>query len=132
MELREILYESSYDVLPEVYSIAKVNSNFRSDEIFMISEDSLERTAIFRMGTAREGIIDEKRNYRLIAINVAVPFYAPGFISTISQQLANKNIPVLVVSTYSRDYFIVPNKNLDESISEISKTGVKNILDNTL
>lgn len=77
------------------------------------------------MGTAYKGIIDEKKNYKLIAVNVAVPFCAPGFIATISQQLAKKNISVLVVSTYSRDYFIVSTVNLNDSIIEMNKLGMK-------
>lgn len=125
MELKKIICNSTYEVLSGIYSIAKVNSDFKCNDIFMVSRDSLECTAIYKMGTALKGIIEEKRNYKLIAVNVAVPFYAPGFIATISQQLAQKNISVLVVSTYSRDYFIVSTVNLDETVIEIEKLGIK-------
>ena len=125
MEIKEIMSNSTYEVLPGTYSVAKVNSDFKCDDIFMVTRDSLEYTAIYRMGTAYKGIIDEKKNYKLIAVNVAVPFYAPGFIATISRKLAKKNISVLVVSTYSRDYFIVSTVNLSDSIIEMNKLGMR-------
>lgn len=125
MEIKEIMSHSTYEVLSGIYSVAKVNSDFKCDDIFMVTRDSVECTAIYRMGTAYKGIIDEKKNYKLIGVNVAVPFYAPGFIATISQQLAKKNISVLVVSTYSRDYFVVSTANLSNSIIEMNKLGMK-------
>lgn len=125
MELKDILCNSSYEILPGIYNVAKVNSDFKCDNIFMVTRDSLECTAIYKMGTAYKGIIEEKKHYNLIAVNVSVPFYAPGFIATISGQLSKKNISVLVVSTYSRDYFIVSTVNLDEAIIEIEKLGIK-------
>lgn len=125
MDLKEILENSTYKILNGIYCVAKVDSAFKCDDIFMVSRDFTESTAIYKMGTAYGGIIEEKKNYKLIAMNVAVPFYAPGFIATISQSLARKSIPLLVVSTYSRDYFIVSTVNLEEAIIEIERLGIK-------
>ena len=125
MNLAEILNHSTYSVLPDLYSIAKINSDFEMNDIFMVSQDDLDATAIYKEGKTRVGIVEEKKHYRLIAVNVAVPFYSPGFIATIAQVLAAKSIPVLVVSTYSRDYFIVQSKDVCQAIDEMRKLGIK-------
>ena len=103
MQLNKILYNSTYEVVDGLYSVAKIEKNFQCSEIFMVS----------------------KNNYKLIAINVAVPFYSPGFIATISNSLAQNCIPVLVVSTYSKDYFIVQEKDYWGAIYELKKLGIK-------
>lgn len=125
MDLQQIIKHSTYSILPDLYSIAQVDSEFQSDGVFMLSQDDIESTAIYKAGTAYKGIIEEKKDYRLIAVNVAIPFYAPGFIASISQCIANKNISVLVVSTYSRDYFIVASKDLKTAIYEMEILGIK-------
>lgn len=125
MNLTEILNHSTYRVLPDLYSIAKINSDFATDKAFMVSQDEVETTAIYKEGVARKGIIEEKKDYRLIAMNVAIPFYSPGFIASIAQALAAKRISVLVVSTYSRDYFIVSSKDISQTIDEIHKLGIR-------
>lgn len=125
MNLTEILDHSTYKLLPDLYSIAKINSDFEISDAFMISQDDAEVTAIYKEGVVFGGVIEEKKHYRLIAVNVAIPFYSPGFIATITQALAAKSISVLVVSTYSRDYFIVSSKDICQAIDEIRKLGIK-------
>lgn len=127
MNLKEILENSTYTIFPDMYSVAKVSSEFECKNVFTISKDSLETTAIYKMGTASTGIIEEKQNYKLIAVNVAVPFYAPGFIATISSSMADRGIAVLVVSTYSRDYFIVASKDIRVAMCEMEKIGLKEL-----
>lgn len=125
MNLNEILSSSTYNLLPDLYSVAKIDSDFKCSDIFMVSRDDIEATAIYKEGTASKGIKEEKTGYRLIGINVAIPFYSPGFIATITQRLASKLISVLVVSTYSRDYFIVSSTNINQAIAELKNLGIK-------
>lgn len=125
MLLSEVLHASTYDVLDGVYSVAKVQQNFTCPEIFMLSFDSLEATAIYKEGGTPIGVIEQKTGYKLIGINVAVPFYSPGFIAAISGRLAKEGIPVLVVSTYSKDYFIVSRNDLPNALYELKRLGIR-------
>lgn len=125
MSLEEIIYNSTFKVLPDSYCVAKINADFESSGIFMVSLDDIEATAIYKEGTAKKGVFEEKSGYRLIAVDVAIPFYAPGFIASITQRLGEKSISVLVVSTYSRDYFIVASKHIHQAINELQSLGIK-------
>ena len=66
-----------------------------------------------------------KKDYHLIGINVACPFYSPGFIAAISGKMALRDIPVLVVSTFSKDYFIIQGKDMDNAVLVLADLGIK-------
>lgn len=117
MTLEEILSSSTYQVSKEQFSVAKVDSTCPFEKCFLVTKDEIETTVIYNQEQSINGILEEKRDYVLIAINVALPFYAPGFIAAVSSALAEKGISVLVVSTYSRDYFLVHKSNEDSAVS---------------
>lgn len=125
MELDDVLKNSTYHISDGLYSVAKVEKSFKYDDCFLVTRDEIETTAIYEQSKHHEGIIEEKRDYLLIGINVAVPFYAPGFIARISSAFANIGISVLVISTYSRDYFMVSSQNADAVEAILNGLGIK-------
>ena len=127
MELHDVLNNSTYCVSRGLYSVAKVDQSFSCKGCFLVTCDELETTAIFEQSQFHDGIIEEKRNYVLIGINVAIPFYAPGFIATISAALAKEGISILVVSTYSRDYFLVSNQDLHLTKRVLNQLGLMQV-----
>ena len=129
MELREILQNSKFIVSENLYSVAQVTEECDFTKCFLVSRDEIEITVIYKQNISIGGVLEEKRNYVLIGINVAVPFYAAGFIATIGQCLAKQNIPILVVSTYSRDYFLVSNSDLKNTIITLKTLGLEQLND---
>ena len=125
MTLEEVLKNSTYQVSNELYNVAKVNPSFQQRDYFLMTQDEIETTIIYKQSVHPVGILEEKRNYVLIGINVAVPFYAPGFIASISSAFGNQGISVLVVSTYSRDYFLVSNKYANTVETVLGHLGIK-------
>lgn len=129
MELREVLQKSTFIVSKNLYSVAQVTEKCDFSKCFLVSRDEIETTVIYNQSIPLCGILEEKRNYTRIGINVAIPFYAPGFIATIGQCLAKLNIPILVVSTYSRDYFFVTSSNLETTIITLKTLGLQQLDD---
>lgn len=127
MQLNEIFSSSTYRIDKKNYCIAKVSSSYDVHDCFMVTKDELETTIICENALLKRGYIDVKRDYRLIALNVAIPFYSPGFIATISGKMALKAIPVLVISTYSRDYFLIQNEMIHEAILVLEELGIKQV-----
>lgn len=125
MNLNKIIRNSTYSVSKDLYSIAKVSKRNETDNYFFISVDEIEITVIYNQRNKIKNILDEKNNYKLIGINVAIPFYSPGFIAKITKNLAKHSISVLVVSTFSRDYFIVHKSDLKQAIKVLNKLGIK-------
>lgn len=125
MNLNEIICNSTYSVSKDLYSIAKVSKRSETNNYFFVSVDDIEITVIYNQRNKIKNILDEKNNYKLIGINVAIPFYSPGFIAEITKNLAKHSISVLVISTFSRDYFIVHKNDLKQAIKVLNKLGIK-------
>ena len=91
----------------------------------MVSKDDFETTVICKEEMMQESYLEIKKDYHLIGINVACPFYSPGFIAAISGKMALRDIPVLVVSTFSKDYFIIQGKDMDNAVLVLADLGIK-------
>jgi len=106
------------------YIIAKLNEvpEF-SVEIFSIIRDRNEITVIAKEGSDLQPV-SEERFFRLITVDVMLPFDLTGFLSHVSVLLASKNIPILTVSAYSTDHIFVREENLDAAVEVLKKDGM--------
>jgi hypothetical protein len=106
------------------YIIAKLKEVPKfSDEIFSITRDRNEITVV-----AKEGIdlqpISEEKFFKLITVDVTLPFDLTDFLSHVSALLARKNIPILTVSAYSTDHIFVREENLNGAVEVFKKDGM--------
>ena len=109
-EIKKIIKASNFEIKRGSYIYAKVaEMPPTTEKCFMVSRDEDEITVV-----TREESIDNLRilqknkdNYTLIALNVSVPFYAIGFLATVSGAITEKGMNILIVSTYSKDYIMV-------------------------
>ena len=124
-QLKKIIKDSSFVIEEGTYSVAKIKGNLKPDNCFMVTVDKLEMTAIYRSDISISNVIEKKDEYVLIGIDVSIPFYSVGFIAEVTNCLAKEGINVLVVSTFSRDYFLVNNKYKEISRKVLVKLGMK-------
>jgi hypothetical protein len=76
--------------------------------VFARVDDGFESTIISRWKVKPRRVgKDVKGPFRLIRLQIAKPFDAPGFLAAACQALADNNLPVLALSTYSFDYLLV-------------------------
>ncbi len=101
--------QSNFEIQPGNYIYAKVSSVDANASHFLISRDADEITVVTtedQLGSLQ--LIERNKDvYRLISLNVAVPFYSVGFIATVCDAIASAGMNVLVVSTFSKDYIMV-------------------------
>jgi hypothetical protein len=109
-ELEKIIKQSSFKIEDGKFVYAKISQVPDSlEKHFMVSGDADEITII----TKEENLSDlnllerNKDYYRLIALNVAVPFYSVGFLAAVSGAVAEAGMNILIVSTYSKDYILI-------------------------
>lgn len=89
---------------------------------FAVMRDSLETTVIapddaVPAGTGRE------RGFVLLECRVSQPFEAPGFIAAITGALGGADVNVFPVSTFSRDYVLVRERDLSTALAALSRRG---------
>ena len=93
-----------------------------SNEVFAVIKDKNEVTAIFREGADLQVICREKF-FRIITFEARLPFELTGFLSYVSTLLANEDIPIFVISTYSTDHLLVREERLDKAVKVLQKNG---------
>jgi len=117
----EIIKESSFKVMEGKYAYVQGSTPpARVQDHFMISTDDEEITVVTKEENLKDlsSIEKNKDSYRLFALDVSVPFYSVGFLAAISEAIAKENINVLIVSTYSKDYFLIKD-NCSDKVEEI-------------
>jgi hypothetical protein len=82
-------------------------------------DDPLETTFVLRTSLANELPPADTRQdgLRVILLVAELPSDLVGFASTISGALAERNVPIVLVGTASRDHLIVPDASWPEALA---------------
>ena len=128
-EIQKIIKKSTFRVEEGRFVYAQVLNAPSVDKHFMVSKDADEVTVVTKEENLPELDIKERNKdfYRLIALNVSIPFYSVGFLATISQAIAEQGMNILIVSTYSKDYIMVKDDKLEKAKSVLMGLGFKEI-----
>ena len=91
---------------------------------FFISKDKEEITIV----TEEKNVPNVKYDkdvkwFKLIEIKVSLPFLAKGFLAKVTKTIADKELNVLVVSTFSKDYILVREETSDIAVKALKKVG---------
>lgn len=128
-DIEKIIKESTFKAEEERFAYAKVSEVSNAEKHFMVTRDSDEITVVTKEENLCSLNIKEKNKdfYKLIALNVSVPFYCVGFLASISAAMAGEGMDILIVSAYSKDYIMVKEDNLEKAVSVLSNLGLKEL-----
>ncbi|EKD57717.1 MAG: hypothetical protein ACD_57C00172G0002 [uncultured bacterium] len=124
-KLQEIIKNSTFQVQEGIYVYAKVAKKPECDKHFMVSQDKDEITVVTKEGNLEDLDLIErnKEDYKLIALNLSVPFYAVGFLAAVSSAIAKAGMNILIVSTFSKDYILVREGHTEKAIKILNDLG---------
>ncbi|MBU1177610.1 ACT domain-containing protein [Patescibacteria group bacterium] len=108
-ELAEIIKNSTFTVAAGRFVYIKAASLPTGGGHFMVTQDQDEITVVTQEDNLSQVDFIEKNKdfYKLIALNVSVPFYCVGFLEAISEGISAAGLNILIISTYSKDYIMV-------------------------
>lgn len=123
----KIIAESSFEILPGNYVYTKVKSIASIAGHFFVSKDDDEITVVTKAENAKMlSVIEHNKDlYRLIGLKVSSPFYAVGFLATVSDAFAKNDMNVLLISTYSKDYVVIRADLIDKAKEILLELGFK-------
>ena len=124
-KLTEVIANSPIIIHKDQYCVIKTDKIVHPEKHFMVTRDAEEVTVI-TLVTNRSlipKVLDIRSAFYLIEFQVAVPFEGVGFLATISKALADAGLNILVVSTFSRDYLLLKDEDLDIGLRTLSKVG---------
>lgn len=128
-----MLRRSKIEVSPETYAVLSLTENEwarllenpelspRMTSPFMIFKDSWEVTLVLDetdFQTIRHALRDAKveKNFRLLSFDVELPFDIVGFMARVSGILAESEISILPISSFSRDHLLIRQEDLASAL----------------
>jgi len=105
----------------ETFAVAKVD---RVPENFFAVVDYNGLTAVVPENELEKlERLECERGFRLLTFEAELPFDLVGFMARVSAALAEKDISILVFSSYSTDHVLVRDKDLDQALNALREIG---------
>ena len=94
------------------------------DELFSVIRDEKEITVIAKEGMALQSI-SEQRFFERITFDVALPSELIGFLAHVSTLLADNDVPIFSISSYSTDHLLVREEDSHKAIEVLKRDGME-------
>ena len=137
-KISEILRRTRVEVQPETFFLVSLahqdwlellenpELSPRMSAPFMIFRDKWEVTLLLDevdFGTVRHQIREAKTegNFRLLSFDVELDFSVVGFLAKVSQILAEAEISIVAVSSFSRDHILIKQFDLPKALKVLGE-----------
>lgn len=125
-KILEMFGKSTFSISEEKYVYAKVKETPPLSNHFMVSKDKDEITVVTEEKNLPSLKVLEKNDnlWRLVSLNLYTSFMA-GTLAAINSACAENGLNNLIVSTYSKDYIIIKDSQVEEVKEVLEKLGFK-------
>jgi len=118
--------KSSFSISEEKYVYVKVAKLSNELDHFMVAQDEDEITVVTRQEKLSELEVIEKNDnlWRLVSLNLETPFMA-GTLAAINSACAKEGLNNLIISTYSKDYIVIKDSQVEQVKAVLQGLGFK-------
>ena len=138
MNIQALLNKTRIEVAPENYFYISLQHNDwlkllenpdlspRMTAPFMIFKDGFETTLLLDeldFTKIRESVPNAKTqgNFRLLSFDIELDFSVFGFFAEISRILAEAEIPIVALSSFSRDHVLIKQEHLSKALKVLGE-----------
>ena len=124
-KLQEVIDCSWFTIDEGTYAYTKVTEIKNVKKHLIITQDSDETTVVTDIKNLKD-LGDYERNaenWKLINIRCGNPFYCVGFLAAISSQTALNGLDITMTSTYTNDYIMCKEEELEQCTSLLISLG---------
>ena len=124
-KLQEVIDCSWFTIDEGTYAYTKVTEIKNVKKHLIITQDSDETTVVTDVKNLKD-LGDYERNaenWKLINIRCGNPFYCVGFLAAISSQTALNGLDITMTSTYTNDYIMCKEDELEQCASILITLG---------
>ncbi|WNJ18792.1 ACT domain-containing protein [Pontibacter sp. G13] len=124
-ELAEVIRTSWFTLDPDTYAYTKVEEVRHPEKHLIVTRDADEITVVTALQHLELLGRYERNpeNWRLMNIKCGNPFYCVGFLASICSEFARNRIDVTATSTYTNDYIMVQEGDLNRSLALLVTLG---------
>ena len=124
--LRQTINSSPYVLHPQRYTVLQVQECSNLQTHFLVTHEAEEVTVITtekQRSLLQSDILREQAWFHLIEFKMSTPFETPGFLAAIASQLASHHLNILLVSTFSKDWLLLREEDLEAGLSSLCELG---------
>ena len=124
-QLQKVIDLSWFTIDEGVYVYTRVKDVINPENHLIVTRDSDEITVVTDVNNLKDlGEFERnEENWKLINIRCGNPFYCVGFLAAISSQTAMNGIDITMTSTFTNDYIMVKEDELDKCTKLLIELG---------
>ncbi len=122
--LHNVIRSSQAVVRSGRYAYLKTQTPPTLGNHFLVAQDQDEVTVVTEEANVAQSSFEEDvKWFKLIEVQVSQPFVVQGFIASIARAIAQEKLNILVVSTFSKDYFLIREQSIDIAVTALRNLG---------
>ena len=128
--LRKTIDSSPYVLHPQRYTVLQVQECSNPQPHFLVTHEAEEVTVITtekQRALLKSDILQEQAWFQLIEFKMSTPFETPGFLAAIASQLASHHLNILLVSTFSKDWLLLKEEDLEAGLNSLHELGFQQV-----
>jgi len=124
-KLANVIQSSWFTLEKGIYVYTKVQEVRSPEKHLIVTRDADEITVVTELSnlSSLEEYERNPDNWLLLNIKCGKPFYCEGFLAAIASVFASKGIDITMTSTYTNDYVMVQEQNVEQSIQLLTSIG---------
>lgn len=127
MDLDQYLKLGTVITPKETYAVVKSKKTY--EDAFANVVDRFETTVIIEESKYNKNdAIDYNGGWRLFTLDLVFSFDSIGVTAKISRKLADYDISIIPLASYSRDHFLIKEENFEKSINAFKELGIDTVL----
>ncbi|KPK79480.1 MAG: hypothetical protein AMS27_17995 [Bacteroides sp. SM23_62_1] len=123
MKSKDYLKNATAYFWKESFAIIKSDQSY--PDAFAVIKDKNEITVIIDQNKLQGTILKEyEKNWKILTLDIIFSLDTVGILTKISGCLSEKGIPVMAISAYSRDHFLIRDIDVDNSVGALKSIGI--------
>jgi hypothetical protein len=121
-----IMRNSLASVMPGRFAMVKVQEIEKEANYFFLANDGEENTMVVKEANLSQVRYEEiQKWFKLIRLAVSVPFFSVGFLAKVASAIADRGINILIISTYSNDYLLIRENDVEAAFEALKALGFR-------
>ena len=128
--LRKTINSSPFVLHPQRYAVLQVQECLNPQPHFLVTHEAEEVSVITtedKLHILTSQILKQQRWFCLLEFKMSTPFETPGFLAAIASKLASRQLNILLVSTFSKDWLLLREEDLETGLNSLHELGFQQV-----
>ena len=124
MELEEYFKKGKAYIWKGTFAIIKAREIVSNAFVNIIDKDEIT-VIIDQSDFDKQNVIDIEKDWKIVTLDIVFPMDVCGVTAKISDALAKEGISVMPIAAFSRDHFLIKEKDVEKAVIVFENLGIK-------